>query len=447
MNKFLYVFLYILCLNFIYCTELKPIFTKEIKDERIDRIIIDKDNMYLIKYSYIINFQYNESKKDGRIIICNLNGNIKNKINPYESNTILNYLLGLTLDGDNIYYRPFSILNNLYVFNTGDKEDKYNDYLKIYDKESKVYDSIKCGMQILNFYCKNNEIFFIDIVNDNPGLYKYDIIKKNPVERIIESKEMFDQAIRYYLYVDDHTVFMIEGQGFAQRYDIKTKNFKRFEIWDLLKDKTDISKIIKTTGDDACFYFNNGKYYCIYPLLDNKGNSDEALFTVYNIYEDKIETCFKISFGYIVYPRKMYYPNSKMKQYWRYIGPSSSPFDTSNGTSDTINNPLTMAVDDQGYIYIFDNFLSKLTKYELITDNNKTLKKYYSPTVSTLRLRESPSLNGKYIRTLKQGEKLELLETGKKETIDGIKGNWVKVRTNQGEEGWCFDGYLEEVKN
>jgi hypothetical protein len=228
----------------------------------------------------------------------------------------------------------------------------------------------------------------------------------------------------------------------------------RFIFWDLLKDKTDISKIIdiKYNNFGDCFYFINGKLYIINPLLNKDGNSDEALFTLYNIDDDKIDACFKISYGYTVYPRKMYYPTSKMKRYWRFIGPEYEPFDTRDGDGglpDTISNPLRMAVDDEGYIYIFDNVLSKLTKYQLITDGNKkdkSIKKYYAPKVNVLRFRESPSLDGKYIRTLKENEKLELLETGKEDTIDGIKGHWIKVKTEKGEIGWCFDGYLEEVK-
>jgi hypothetical protein len=38
------------------------------------------------------------------------------------------------------------------------------------------------------------------------------------------------------------------------------------------------------------------------------------------------------------------------------------------------------------------------------------------------------------------------MEKGKDETINNIKGNWVKVKTGKGEVGWAFDAYLEEVK-
>ena len=73
-------------------------------------------------------------------------------------------------------------------------------------------------------------------------------------------------------------------------------------------------------------------------------------------------------------------------------------------------------------------------------------KKYLSPKINNLRLRESSSSKGKIIRSLSKGEKLELIETGKSETIKKEKGTWVKVKTLNKEIGWCFDTYLEEYK-
>jgi len=86
----------------------------------------------------------------------------------------------------------------------------------------------------------------------------------------------------------------------------------------------------------------------------------------------------------------------------------------------------------------FDKLVGSLRFYNI--------ESIYKPSVNNLRFRESPTLDGKYIRTLKKGEKLQLLETGKTETINGVKGTWVKVKTEKGEIGWCFDAYLEEVK-
>ena len=88
-----------------------------------------------------------------------------------------------------------------------------------------------------------------------------------------------------------------------------------------------------------------------------------------------------------------------------------------------------------------------LIPYDNILAPNKYAKIYYLPTIDNLRFRESPTLNGKVIRILKKNDVLELIEKGKTETIKGVNGTWVKVKTDLGEEGWCFDAYLKEWKN
>ncbi len=88
--------------------------------------------------------------------------------------------------------------------------------------------------------------------------------------------------------------------------------------------------------------------------------------------------------------------------------------------------------------------------YEDLESNKKNSKKkenlkiqYFTPTISNLRFRETPTLDGKFIRMLKQDEKLELIEKGKEEAINNVKGTWVKVKTEKEEVGWCFYAYLE----
>jgi|GEM_PF-2107029 len=106
---------------------------------------------------------------------------------------------------------------------------------------------------------------------------------------------------------------------------------------------------------------------------------------------------------------------------------------------DLKNKTEELILSDGGYIgdavYFENNII-----------NNKLNTKFLVPIVNNLRFRESSSLEGKFIRTLNKGEKLEFIEQGKFETINGVKGNWVKVKTEKGEIGWCFDAYLEEVK-
>jgi hypothetical protein len=67
----------------------------------------------------------------------------------------------------------------------------------------------------------------------------------------------------------------------------------------------------------------------------------------------------------------------------------------------------------------------------------------FKTNVNNLRLREKSSLSSNIIRLLSSGEEIELLEAGKKEEIDNLKGNWVKVKTKDDSIGCCFDGYLD----
>ena len=73
---------------------------------------------------------------------------------------------------------------------------------------------------------------------------------------------------------------------------------------------------------------------------------------------------------------------------------------------------------------------------------------------TNLRIRQSPK-TGAPIITVLEGTKVYIMETGESDVIDGIQGNWVKVKVPSlskdkdgnliPEEiiGWCFDGYLE----
>lgn len=366
-KSILIVLLFLLLITF-GCTEkevkLISVFSKTFMDERYDRIIIDNNNLYLIRLSSIENYQdANSYIEDGIILKCNLNADIINKINPYSNNFKKHFNYSY------FGYWNFNIINDSFIFLTREIiENRYTIYLTIYNDQSGSY-NIKHD-NIYTFYCKDEYIFFTSIINNNFRLNKYNLESKINEEIIIKDKDIFDVLIKYNLFIDKNILFVIDRFGRTKRYDIISNNLKTFEYWDILKGKVDVSKIIKEEqlGNGACFYFNNGKYYSIYPLLNNEGYSDEALLTIYDIHKDEIETCITYSYGYTVYPRKMYYPTSDMKRYWRFIGPEFEPFHTGDGDlgyPDTISNPLKMAVDDEGYIYIFDNYLSKLTKYEL----------------------------------------------------------------------------------
>ena len=72
-----------------------------------------------------------------------------------------------------------------------------------------------------------------------------------------------------------------------------------------------------------------------------------------------------------------------------------------------------------------------------------------------LKLRENGDMNGSFITTMHAGTLVKVISLGQKETIDGIKSNWVEIEVQlggrdkdgkpikAGKRGWCFGGYLE----
>jgi hypothetical protein len=61
-----------------------------------------------------------------------------------------------------------------------------------------------------------------------------------------------------------------------------------------------------------------------------------------------------------------------------------------------------------------------------------------------LRLRDTADVSSAtIITTLQKNTMVQVLVTGKTETIDGITAPWVKVMSDTGYVGWCFSGYLK----
>lgn len=80
-----------------------------------------------------------------------------------------------------------------------------------------------------------------------------------------------------------------------------------------------------------------------------------------------------------------------------------------------------------------------------VVDESRFVGQKYIAT-DALKIREAPSLSAKQIGRLFKGERATVIEVGEDVTIDGIESAWVKVRTKDGAEGWCFAGYLTDGK-
>ncbi len=80
-----------------------------------------------------------------------------------------------------------------------------------------------------------------------------------------------------------------------------------------------------------------------------------------------------------------------------------------------------------------------------VVDEARFVNQKYIAT-DALKIREAPSLSAKQIGRLVKDERATVIEVGEDVTIDGIESAWVKVRTKDGAEGWCFAGYLTDGK-
>ena len=87
-------------------------------------------------------------------------------------------------------------------------------------------------------------------------------------------------------------------------------------------------------------------------------------------------------------------------------------------------------------------FISVQNLFDMQLPLDKTV--FYA--TDNLNIRESSGLSGKKLYTAKKDSALNIIEVGRKETIDGITAPWVRVRLQDGTEGWCFAGYITAKK-
>lgn len=111
-----------------------------------------------------------------------------------------------------------------------------------------------------------------------------------------------------------------------------------------------------------------------------------------------------------------------------------------------ISNEINLIIEGKKVDNLFPEQLIYLfTIYNKIvsTLNFSEPKINYKTIVCNTILREDQTKDSK---TIKKNEIVKLLAFGKYNVIDKIDGLWVKVETEKGEIGWCFDAYLEEIK-
>ncbi len=289
-----------------------------------------------------------------------------------------------------------------------------------------IYITINLGSNIDKFILKNNHLINYklekyNLINDYYFDYYKGIFIKSSDKILVDNYQATFATPPIISKIDDNNIYWLtdsyeyESLLRLNRYNIKEKKV------DIIYDGVICFSIIPNDPDyllifaqGSKYHFNEGYLHGDFIIIKNNGevvkNFDKEH---YDLGEEYFIDSFDINEnneiivdgGYLNYSKNIYIPNTSQ---------------------------------------------SGLLLLELKEDNIKNVKSkiiFFTPNVDNLRFRASPDLQGKFIRSLIKGEKLELIEKGKTETIQGIKGTWIKVKTEKGEVGWCFDAYLEEVKN
>ena len=136
-----------------------------------------------------------------------------------------------------------------------------------------------------------------------------------------------------------------------------------------------------------------------------------------------------------------------IKQGWNFFrGEPGFPIDTWEGTQ-TIYPGWTSLQE------VYTNGFG----WRLGYDNNQYVEEEHAPppsdayeiyaAISNLRLRSQPDTSvDNRITSIREGDMVLLLETGRTDTIDGKTAPWYRVSTADGIVGWVFSGYLRFVR-
>lgn len=322
-----------------------------------------------------------------------------------------------------------------------------------------------------NDYCLITTIN--EVINYNLNTKEKIFLFKDSLN-IFEAKSFENKIIYSYGYYDDSYVFI---------YNTK---YKTKEYIPKLSSKLCIYKDLSWKNDNEFFYISNDTKNIDTELFDGEisflQNSSKSNIYFQNLYKYNI----KSKKNQLIKANVSQYKISNENIIYLSVNDDKYTLFKINLIDSNLNEIINLNVNsellfyDGQYIFICEN--RKLVKINIdnlekndvsidmssfnklrISPNKKTFILYkengnivsffskinsntesglFFPTIRNLRFRKSPK-NGKFIRLLDKSEKLELLEKGDTETIGGAEGTWVKVKTEQGEIGWCFDAYLE----
>jgi hypothetical protein len=89
-----------------------------------------------------------------------------------------------------------------------------------------------------------------------------------------------------------------------------------------------------------------------------------------------------------------------------------------------------------------------LNNFSIVEQNDYRYHPMTHLTKINLRIRSEPdSSKENVITVLSENTLVEVLEEGVIITLDGITAPWYKISTQDGVSGWCFSGYLQDIRS
>jgi hypothetical protein len=319
---------------------------------------------------------------------------------------------------------------------------------------------IYCFLSSFIIYSQNN---ILDVYNFDIFGFKFKYSIDDVKKELIKQKKEFNAFNDHYI-TNENIKFINIAPGKGGYYDYLKEDFvfifyetelyvikftkvveKDYNIIiDKLKTNFKTITTNKESNNDV-IYLDNKIKVIIYPLFSNEGyeivflNIEVGNKVRLNVNKEESPDCIYYKSRTLELPLREG-PNIDEKTIY-YISKNDKFTIFKEADYDKKNNGKWVFIEINDFIsgWVLDSYIIKEKDYV------NSIK--YIPKVDNLRLRESPSIDGKIIRLLTKNEKLEFMERGKEETINGIKGYWINIKTEKGETGWCFDGYLNIIKD
>ncbi len=408
---------------------------------RVDSLQFDSGKLYAIQGNDVP-FRYwaNGKKivKNGKIVKINPDNG---SYNVYKVSTANQSILNIDLDSngliknDEIYFTTWDHAYFSYSLNDGKYKllEKGETIKSVEDlitdeglKELTGFNKVTAGYpfcmvgEVIYSLEENNKLKTINLENGNTGI--------NTIKPFESSDNLFSfytgNGFKYF----NNSFYTIETNIHIVDFDTKEERIVEYKKLNNFKNTLSYSYPYFTNNMDYIFVVNplykKGTYYndvIIKGIRLTRINKDLVQESIVLGIKDEID--FK--------QVDVFWRQTKHLEKWY---PRASIY--------------LIAVDNEGYIYIADQYNKTLTKYQCWITNNdiEIVERKGILNDLKVRIRKEPNLNGEQLGYLNKGQKVSILEeTDQKMKIGEMDAVWYKVETEDGVVGWAYGWFIDIV--